>query len=352
MDTLHTDNIKLTSFSHGGGCGCKISPGLLTEILKSSSGFPIPEQLLVGIETADDAAVYKLNDEQALIATTDFFMPIVDDPFDFGRIAATNAISDVYAMGGTPIMALALVAMPIKQLSIDIIGKIIKGGETVCTDAGIPIAGGHSIDSVEPIYGLVVMGLVHPSKVKRNSDAQAGDKLILGKPLGVGILSAALKKGQLDAEGYAAMLATTTQLNRPGIALSNLPSVHAITDVTGFGLLGHLLEVARGSKLKARINMAQIPMLRNVHQLAESGFVTGASERNWAGYGHDVNLAATITPVQKALLTDPQTSGGLLVSCSPAAVEQVLAIFAQEGFAHAAVIGEMSAGAARVEVLP
>ena len=352
MDTLYTDNIKLTSFSHGGGCGCKISPGLLTEILKSSSGFPIPEQLLVGIETADDAAVYKLNDEQALIATTDFFMPIVDDPFDFGRIAATNAISDVYAMGGTPIMALALVAMPIKQLSIDIIGKIIKGGETVCTEAGIPIAGGHSIDSVEPIYGLVVMGLVHPSRIKRNSGARAGDKLILGKPLGVGILSAALKKGQLDAAGYAAMLATTTQLNRPGMALSNLPDVHAITDVTGFGLLGHLLEVARGSKLKARISMAQVPLLQNVRQLAESGFVTGASERNWAGYGHDVNLAASITPVQKALLTDPQTSGGLLVSCSPAAVDQVLAIFAQAGFADAAVIGEMSAGAARIEVTP
>jgi len=352
MDTLRTDDIKLTSFSHGGGCGCKISPGLLTEILKSSSGFPIPKQLLVGIETADDAAVYMLNDEQALIATTDFFMPIVDDPFDFGRIAATNAISDVYAMGGTPIMALALVAMPIKQLSTDIIGKIIKGGETACTDAGIPIAGGHSIDSVEPIYGLVVMGLVHPSRVKRNSGAQAGDKLILGKPLGVGILSAALKKDRLDAAGYAAMVATTTQLNRPGIALSNLPDVHAITDVTGFGLAGHLLEVARGSKLKARINMAQVPLLPNVHQLAENGFVTGASERNWAGYGDEVNLAASITPVQKALLTDPQTSGGLLVSCSPAAVDQVLAIFAREGFAHAAVIGEMSAGAARLDVLP
>jgi selenide,water dikinase len=308
--------------------------------------------LLVGIETADDAAVYKLNDQQALIATTDFFMPIVDDPFDFGRIAATNAISDVYAMGGTPIMALALVAMPIKQLSMDVIGKIIKGGEAVCTEAGIPIAGGHSIDSVEPIYGLVVMGLVHPAKIKRNAEARAGDKLILGKPLGVGILSAALKKGQLDAGGYAAMLATTTQLNKPGMALSNLPDVHAITDVTGFGLLGHLLEVARGSKLKARINMAQVPLLQNVHQLAESGFVTGASERNWAGYGHDVNLAASITPVQKALLTDPQTSGGLLVSCSPAAVDQVLAIFTQAGFADAAVIGEMAAGAARVEVTP
>lgn len=352
MNTQRDDSIKLTSFSHGGGCGCKIAPGVLAEILKASSGFPLPEKLLVGIETADDAAVYKLNDEQALIATTDFFMPIVDDPYDFGRIAATNAISDVYAMGGTPIMALALVAMPIKQLSIDVIGKIIKGGEAVCTEAGIPIAGGHTIDSVEPIYGLVVMGLVHPSKIKRNADAKAGDKLILGKSLGVGILSAALKKGQLDAAGYAAMIATTTQLNKPGMALSNVTHVHAITDVTGFGLLGHLLEVARGSKLKARINMAQIPMLANVQQLAASGYVTGASERNWAGYGHDVSLASSITPVQKSLLTDPQTSGGLLVSCSPSAVDEVLAIFREAGFAHAAVIGEMAVGDAQVEVMP
>ena len=352
MNTLHDGNIKLTSFSHGGGCGCKVAPGVLAEILKNSSGFPIPEKLLVGIETADDAAVYKLNDEQALIATTDFFMPIVDDPYDFGRIAATNAISDVYAMGGTPIMALALVAMPINQLPIEVIGKIIQGGEAICTEAGIPIAGGHTIDSVEPIYGLVVMGLVHPSKIKRNADAQAGDKLILGKPLGVGILSAALKKGQLDAAGYAAMIATTTQLNKPGMALSNVAGVHAITDVTGFGLLGHLLEVARGSKLKATLNMAQIPLLPNVQQLAESGYVTGASGRNWDGYGHDVKLSPSITQIQKALLTDPQTSGGLLVSCSAAAVEEVLTIFSKAGFADAAVIGEMTAGKGQVEVLP
>jgi selenide,water dikinase len=238
--------IKLTSFSHGGGCGCKIAPGVLAEILKNSTGFPVPKELMVGIETADDAAVYKLNDEQALIATTDFFMPIVDDPYDFGRIAATNAISDVYAMGGTPIMALALVGMPINQLPVEVIGRIIQGGESICAEAGIPIAGGHTIDSVEPIYGLVVLGLVHPSKVKRNADARAGDKLILGKPLGVGILSAALKKDALDDAGYAAMIANTTKLNKPGRALSDMASVHALTDVTGFGLLGHLLELARG----------------------------------------------------------------------------------------------------------
>src|SRR3569832_2053613 len=251
--------IKLTSFSHGGGCGCKIAPGILSEILKKSSGFPVPKELMVGIETADDAAVYKLNDEQALIATTDFFMPIVDDPYDFGRIAATNAISDVYAMGGTPIMALALVAMPINQLPVEVIGEIIRGGESICAEAGIPIAGGHTIDSVEPIYGLVVMGLVHPDKLKRNADAKPGDKLILGKPLGVGVLSAALKKDALDAAGYAAMIANTTKLNKPGKSLSALPGVHALTDVTGFGLLGHTLELARGAKLTAKLDMNRVP---------------------------------------------------------------------------------------------
>jgi selenide, water dikinase len=342
--------IKLTSFSHGGGCGCKIAPGILSEILKNSHGFPVPKELMVGIETADDAAVYKLNDEQALIATTDFFMPIVDDPYDFGRIAATNAISDVYAMGGTPIMALALVGMPINKLPIDVIGKIIKGGESICAEAGIPIAGGHTIDSVEPIYGLVVLGLVHPSKVKRNADAKAGDRLILGKPLGVGILSAALKKDMLDADGYAAMIANTTKLNKPGKALSDLPGVHALTDVTGFGLLGHLLELSRGAELEATLHMAQIPLLPQVQQLAESGCITGASGRNWAGYGHDVQLADAITPVQQMLLTDPQTSGGLLVSCAAESVDQVLALFKREGFEHAAVIGEMRAGPAKVIV--
>ena len=343
--------IKLTSFSHGGGCGCKIAPGILSAILKNSTGFPVPKELMVGIETADDAAVYKLNDEQALIATTDFFMPIVDDPFDFGRIAATNAISDVYAMGGTPIMALALVGMPINKLPVDVIGQIIKGGETICAEAGIPIAGGHTIDSVEPIYGLVVLGLVHPSKVKRNADARAGDVLVLGKPIGVGILSAALKKEQLDAAGYAAMIANATKLNKPGKALSELDGVHALTDVTGFGLLGHTLELARGAKLTARLEMARIPLLHDVQRLAEAGCITGASGRNWDGYGHDVVLDDAITPVQQMLLTDPQTSGGLLVSCAPDAVDAVLALFREGGFAEAAVIGEMHAGPARIEVL-
>lgn len=342
--------IKLTSFSHGGGCGCKIAPGVLSEILKNSTGFPVPKELMVGIETADDAAVYKLNDEQALIATTDFFMPIVDDPFDFGRIAATNAISDVYAMGGTPIMALALVGMPVNKLPLDTIGQVIRGGESICAEAGIPIAGGHTIDSVEPIYGLVVLGLVHPSKVKRNADSKDGDVLILGKPLGVGVLSAALKKDVLGAEGYAAMIENTTKLNKPGKALAEMPGVHALTDVTGFGLLGHLLELARGAKLTAHLDMANIPLLPGVEQLAHDGFFTGASGRNWDAYGKEVELAAGITPAQQALLTDPQTSGGLLVACDPASVDEVLALFAKDGFAHAAVIGKMHAGAPKVTV--
>lgn len=348
-DTLQTSYadqqppLRLTSFAHGGGCGCKIAPGVLADILKTAGGFALPPALLVGIETADDAAVYQLNDEQALIATTDFFMPIVDDPYDFGRIAATNAISDVYAMGGTPIMALALVGMPVNKLPLAIIGKILQGGESICAEAGIPIAGGHTIDAVEPIYGLVVMGLVHPSRVKRNATAQASDKIILGKPLGVGILSAALKKEVLDASGYAALIANTTKLNTPGKSLAALDGVHAMTDVTGFGLLGHLLEMTRGAQLQARLQVDAIPFLPQVAALAEQGYVTGASGRNWAGYGHEVALDSAISRVERDLLSDPQTAGGLLVACAPDQVEEVLALFRAEGFAEAAVIGEMQA---------
>lgn len=334
---------RLTSLSHGGGCGCKIAPGVLSEILKNTSAMPIPPQLLVGIETADDAAVYQLNDEQALIATTDFFMPIVDDPFDFGRIAATNAISDVYAMGGTPIMALAIVGMPVNVLSTETIGKILDGGQSVCREAGIPIAGGHTIDSVEPIYGLVVMGLIDPKRIKRNADAQVGDQLILGKPLGVGVLSAALKKNVLSADGYSQMIANTTQLNTPGIALSALNGVHAMTDVTGFGLAGHALEMARGSKNTVQIEMDKVPLLAGVRELAQAGMVTGASARNWMAYGHEVSLGGSLDPIDQALLTDPQTSGGLLVACSPESVSDVLKLFSEHGFEAAAVVGEIVA---------
>ncbi|BEP67163.1 MULTISPECIES: selenide, water dikinase SelD [unclassified Variovorax] len=344
--------LRLTSFSHGGGCGCKIAPGVLSQILKNHAGGLIPPELMVGIETADDAAVYRLNDEQALIATTDFFMPIVDDPYEFGRIAATNAISDVYAMGGRPIMALALVAMPINQLPVEVIAEIVRGGQDVCRAAGIPIAGGHTIDSVEPIYGLVAMGLVHPKRVRRNADAQAGDVLVLGKPLGVGVLSAALKKQQLSEAGYRQLIENTTKLNTPGIALSALDGVHALTDVTGFGLAGHALELARGAGLAAVVEWSRVPLLDNVIAMAGGGLVTGASGRNWAGYGADVQLHEGLPATAQALMTDPQTSGGLLVSCAAEAVEAVLEIFRNEGFGQAAVIGRVEAGAPGLVVLP
>ena len=343
---------RLTSLSHGGGCGCKIAPGVLSEILKGTAAMPVPKELLVGIETSDDAAVYQLNAEQALIATTDFFMPIVDDPYDFGRIAATNAISDVYAMGGRPILALALVGMPINVLSTQTIGHILEGGASVCRAAGIPIAGGHTIDSVEAIYGLVALGLVHPKHVKRNADARPGDLLVLGKPLGVGVMSAALKKGELDAAGYARMIACTTQLNTPGPDLAALPGVHALTDVTGFGLAGHALEMARGARCEVQLEWSAVPLLPGVRALAAQGFVTGASGRNWAGYGTDVVLPAVFAAEDQALLSDPQTSGGLLVSCAPAELDAVLAVFGRHGFGEAVVVGRIAAtsGAPRLVV--
>ena len=342
---------RLTSLSHGGGCGCKIAPGVLREILKNTSRMPLPPQLLVGIETADDAAVYQLTDDIALIATTDFFMPIVDDPFDFGRIAATNAISDVYAMGGKPIMALALVGMPINVLPIEVIGRILEGGESVCTQAGILIVGGHTIDSVEAIYGLVVLGVVHPKHVKRNADARPGDRLVLGKPIGVGVLSAALKKDALSVDGYAQMMAATTRLNTPGPDLATLDGVHAMTDVTGFGLAGHALELARGADVDVTIDWSCVPLLSGARALAAQGMVTGASARNWDGYGAEVRLAQDFTSVDRALLTDPQTSGGLLVSCEQNAVADVLAVFRRHGFDAAAEIGEVLARGGSAERL-
>ena len=342
--------VRLTQFSHGGGCGCKIAPGVLEQILAKTAPGLIPKELLVGIETSDDAAVYRINDTQAIVATTDFFMPIVDDPFDFGAIAATNAISDVYAMGGQPLFALALVGMPVNQIPLDVIRRILEGGESVCARAGIPIAGGHTIDSVEPIYGLVAIGLVDPRNLKRNSGAMPGDQLILGKPLGVGIISAALKKGRLDDAGYKAMIAATTQLNTPGTKLGRLGDVHALTDVTGFGLLGHLLEIARGSKVAAKLRWDAVPLLPQALDFARESIATGASGRNWTGYGSRVELAPGIGEAEKALLTDPQTSGGLLVACSPSACDEVLRIFRSEGFDHAAIVGEIVAGEPKVRV--
>lgn len=340
------ENIKLTQFAHGGGCGCKIAPGLLREILARAPQGLVPPELLVGTETSDDAAVYRLNDQQALVATTDFFTPIVDDPYDFGRIAATNALSDIYAMGGTPILALAIVGMPIAKLPPEVIGRVLEGGAAVCREAGIPIAGGHSIDVLEPIYGLVGLGLVHPQRVRRNADAQAGDVLVLGKPLGVGVLSAALKKGQLDAAGYAEMLRHTTQLNRVGSALAQLDGVHAMTDVTGFGLAGHLLEICRGSGLSAQVDLERLPLIESAVRWAREGVATGASNRNWAAYGAEVDGLAEAPDWQRTLLTDPQTSGGLLVSCAPEAADTVLQAFRADGFAQAAIVGRMQASAA------
>ncbi|WP_298053607.1 selenide, water dikinase SelD [uncultured Paenalcaligenes sp.] len=347
---LSTDAVRLTSLAHGGGCGCKIAPGVLSELLSSMPSMQGYTNLLVGTDTSDDAAVYQLNEQQALIATTDFFMPIVDDPYDFGRIAATNALSDVYAMGGTPIMALAIVGMPINTMSKTDIGLILKGGADVCQAAGIPVAGGHSIDSVEPIYGLAAMGLVHPKQVRKNASAQAGDVLILGKGLGVGVMSAAFKKNQLSDADYAVMIQSTTQLNKPGIALASLDGVHALTDVTGFGLLGHAWEIARGSELQLMIDFAQLPWLPNVPELAAQGFITGASGRNWQAYGEHIDLCASLTETQRGMLTDPQTSGGLLVSCRPDVADQVVALFHDQGFEYACVIGEAQRGPPGVHV--
>jgi len=343
--------IKLTRLSHGGGCGCKIAPDVLQRILAETAPGIVPPQLLVGTETSDDAAVYQINAQQAIVATTDFFMPIVDEPHDFGRIAATNAISDVYAMGGTPLFALALVGMPVKVLPEATIGRILEGGAAVCRAAGIPIAGGHTIDSVEPIYGLVVIGLVNPAHLKRNSTARPGDKLILGKALGVGVYSAALKKDGLSESDYATMLESTTQLNTPGPVLACLDGVHAVTDVTGFGLLGHLLEVCKGSGLRARLDFADLPFLPKAMDLARQGHVTGASGRNWTSYGGSVQLAGGLGDVERALLTDPQTSGGLLVSCTPETVTEVLSIFLQQGFSHVSVIGELGEGEPGIDVV-
>ena len=308
---------RLTSLSHGGGCGCKLAPAVLEQIIaRSGGGSLLSPDLLVGIETSDDAAVYRISEDQAIVATTDFFMPIVDDPFDFGAIAATNAISDVYAMGGRPLFALALVAMPIDKLPVDTIRRILEGGESVCRRAGIPVAGGHSVDSVEAIYGLVAIGLVNPRHVKRNADAKPGDKIVLGKALGVGLYGAAVKKQQVTDAQYDELIASTTQLNTPGMHLAQMPGVHALTDVTGFGLLGHLLEVCRGSGVRARVRWSSIPLLTGARTLASSGFVTGGSARNWKGYGSLVDLT-THGAIEQAILTDPQTSGGLLVACAP-----------------------------------
>ncbi len=343
-------NVRLTSLAHGGGCGCKLAPSVLQELLPGSALANPYRQLIVGLETGDDAAVWEQPDGTCIIATTDFFMPMVDDPFDFGRIAATNAISDVYAMGGTPIMALAILGMPIGKVSTDTVRRILEGGRAVCTDAGIPVAGGHSIDCPEPVYGLAVIGTCKRAEVRRNADARAGDALILTKPLGVGVYSAAIKKEMLSERGYHEMIATTTMLNRVGAALGRKPAVHAMTDVTGFGLLGHALEVARGSQAALTIDLNALPYLSEAAALAQRGCVTGASHRNWDSYGHEVELPASLPEWQRHLLTDPQTAGGLLVSVAPDAANEVLTAIRDSGCAAASLIGTVAEGAPRLHI--
>jgi selenide, water dikinase len=350
-DFMSTTQVRLTSLAHGGGCGCKLAPAVLQELLADQPLMAPYKQLLVGTENSDDAAVWQIDDETCVIATTDFFMPMVDDPYDFGRIAATNAISDVYAMGGKPIMALAILGMPVGKISNEMVREILKGGAAVCATAGIPVAGGHSIDCPEPVYGLAVIGICKPGEVRRNCDARAGDALILTKPIGVGIYSAAIKKNALPPAGYPEMIATTTLLNKVGTVLARNKDVHAITDVTGFGVLGHGLEMARGSKLSITINAKDIPLLTEAASLSQQGFVTGASHRNWDSYGAQVTLPAGLPDWQRHLLSDPQTSGGLLVACAPEKANEIVETIRAAGYPAAQVIGHAEAGSPGIKIV-
>ncbi len=343
--------IRLSHLSHGGGCGCKLAPSVLQQLLSSQPATTPYKQLLVGIEASDDAAVWELDNGTCIIATTDFFMPMVDDPFDFGRIAATNAISDVYAMGGRPIMALAILGMPLDKIPPEMVRKILEGGGSVCDAAGIPVAGGHSIDSPEPIYGLAVIGTARKENIRRNADAKVDDKLILTKPLGIGIYSAALKKGALSRAAYDEFMASTTLLNRIGTRLSADAAVHAMTDVTGFGLLGHALEMARASHKTVVIKSGELPYLREAAALAQQGFVTGASDRNWRSYDTSVSLPASTRDWQRQLYCDPQTSGGLLVACDPQSAESLLAAITAYGYPAARIIGEITEGEPQVAIV-
>lgn len=342
--------IRLSTLAHGGGCGCKLAPAVLQDLLSDQPVMQPFSQLLVGTETGDDAAVWQLDDENCVIATTDFFMPMVDDPFDFGRIAATNAMSDVYAMGGTPIMALAILGMPVNKMPAEMIREILKGGSSICAEAGIPVAGGHSIDAPEPIYGLAVIGTCKLSNLRRNSGARVGDTLILTKAIGVGIYSAAFKKQELDSAGYDEMMASVTLLNRVGAELGKDGAVHAVTDVTGFGILGHALEMARGSNAGIALDYSALPFLNQAEHLAQAGFVTGASTRNWASYGHGVQLPDDYPLWKQQLLTDPQTSGGLLVSCAPQQAERLLGSIRAAGYPSARIVGKVTDDAGRVTV--
>ena len=342
---------RLTALARGGGCGCKLDPAVLDGLL---AGFPaaglVPANLIVDSSTRDDAAVWIINPETALVATTDFFAPVVDDPFEFGRIAATNALSDIYAMGAAPIFCLALLGMPVDVIPADQIRRILEGGKNVAENAKAPIAGGHSIDSAEPFYGLVALGLAHPDRIRTNAMAKAEDILVLGKPLGIGVYSAAMKRGMLSDSDYKEMIASTTRLNTPGPDLAALDGVRAITDVTGFGLLGHLKEICAASGLSARVDAGKLPVFDGARSLAENGVKTGASGRNWEAVSSFVTLPHNLPAPERDLLTDPQTSGGLLVSVRPDSVEDVLAVFRQHGHAGACVIGKIGGGPPHITI--
>lgn len=348
---MDTQNVRLSHLSHGGGCGCKLAPAVLQQLLSEQSAAGPFQNLLVGTETADDAAVWQLNDETCIIATTDFFMPMIDDPFDFGRIAATNAISDVYAMGGRPIMALAILGMPLGKIEPATVREILRGGAAICAEAGIPVAGGHSIDCPEPVYGLAVIGTAKPGEIRRNSGAKAGDTLILTKALGVGIYSAAFKKDALSVAAYAEMMSSVTLLNRIGAELAQDPDIHAITDVTGFGILGHGLEMARGSELTLTIDLTRLPLFQEAVSLAQKGYITGASTRNWDSYGDSIVLPEGIALWQRQLLTDPQTSGGLLIACAPDRAERILGRIVEAGYPSARIVGQAEVGPSQVRVI-
>lgn len=329
MEQVNSDKIQLTKYSHGAGCGCKISPKVLDEILSSNLAIPDNDKLIVGNHSKDDAAVYDIGNGSALISTTDFFMPIVDDPYEFGRIASANAISDVYAMGGIPVLAIAILGWPINVLAPAVAQKVIEGSRSICLEAGIPLAGGHSIDSPEPIFGLAVNGFVAIDNIKQNNKAQDGDVLFLTKPLGVGILTTAEKKGILKEEHIGIAAKQMMQLNKVGALMGPIKGVHAMTDVTGFALLGHLVEMAEGSGLSAEIDFDNIPtIIDDLKSYIDQKSEPGGTHRNWDSYGDKIG---SITDYQKAILADPQTSGGLLIAVAPDAVEEVKNILAQNG---------------------
>ncbi|EYU14322.1 selenide, water dikinase SelD [Photorhabdus aegyptia] len=341
--------VRLTQYSHGAGCGCKISPKVLETILHSEQEKFLDPHLLVGNETRDDAAVYDIGNGTCIVSTTDFFMPIVDDPFDFGRIAATNAISDIYAMGGKPIMAIAILGWPIDKLAPEIARKVIEGGRAACKGAGITLAGGHSIDAPEPIFGLAVTGIVNIDRVKQNSAAKAGSQLLLTKPLGIGVLTTAEKKGLLLPEHQGVAIETMCRLNKLGMDLAEVAGVTAMTDVTGFGLLGHLSEICEGSGVQATLHFAKVPKLPEVESYIEKGCVPGGTGRNFDSYGH---LVGEMTELQRKLLCDPQTSGGLLLAVLPEAMDEVKAIARCHGIELTAIgeLSEQQSGRVLIEV--